>query len=191
MQALEVCNLRLISRFDQNLKCGFYKGAHAPAQNGLFAEEITFRLFLKRRLYHARSEIPRRPCVSQRVLLGLARCVLVNCKKSRHGNPFYEKFTHTMARTFRSNHRDVDESRWLDLSKVNIETMSKHQCLACAKVGLDRCLENAPLLLIRNKNHDHVGILRRLFNCCHGKAVVLCASRRRTACICRDTYVDT
>src|SRR5579863_755265 len=50
MHALEVCDLWLVSRFDQGFEAGFYQRAHTAAKNSLLAEEISFGFFAESRL---------------------------------------------------------------------------------------------------------------------------------------------
>src|SRR5438034_11512540 len=72
---------------------------------------------------------------------------------------------------------------------MNIEAMSKHQCLSRTQVRFNGGFVDSLLSLVRNENHDHVGGLGCLLNGGYGKSVFLCPGPRRTAGICRHAHV--
>src|SRR5207237_3549621 len=107
----------------------------------------------------------------------------------RDADAFHKKFTHAVAWTLWGNHRNIDE-RWRhNLAEMDIETVSKHQCLSTTKMRFDRGLVHALLSFVGNEDHDHVAALSCLLDCRHGKSVFLCPNCRRTAGVCRYANV--
>src|ERR1051326_2216517 len=156
MEAFEIGDFWLVSRFDQRLEGHFYQRADASAKDGLLAEEIAFGLFFESRFDNACFEVACSPRIRERVLLRLTAGILMNGQKARHAHTFNKQLTHTMPGRFRGNHRDVNKRRRRDPAEMDVETMSKHQGLTFAKMRLNGRLIDSPLLLIRNEDHDHV-----------------------------------
>ena len=81
-----------------------------------------------------------------------------------------------MARSFRSDHDNVNVCRRNDLFEVDVEAVSECKCLACCKVCLDIVLVESCLLLIVYKDHDDVCCLYSV--CCehYCEAILFCLS---------------
>src|SRR5215471_18066108 len=78
MEAFEISDFRLVSRFNQRLEGHFHQRADAAAKDGLLAEEIAFGFFFESRFDNARFEVACSPGVRESVLLGLTAGILMN-----------------------------------------------------------------------------------------------------------------
>ena len=76
----------------------------------------------------------------------------------------HKKFTHAVTGTLWRDHRNIGERRRHNLAEMNIEPVSKHQCLTRTEMGFNGRLVHSLLSFVGNENHDHVGGLRCLFN---------------------------
>src|SRR5262245_39442711 len=114
MQAFEISNLRLITRLDQCFERSRNQCANTAAEHGLFAEQVAFGLFFKRRFNYACLQIARRPGVGERILLRLSADILMNGEKSGYADAFNEQLTHAMTGGLGCDHADVDEGRRYD-----------------------------------------------------------------------------
>ena len=70
-----------------------------------------------------------------------------------------------MARALRSDHDNVNVSRGNDLTEVDIEAVSKCECLASGEVRSDALLVEVSLSLIVDEDHDQVSSLCSLSSC--------------------------
>ena len=137
MHTFEVGDLRLVSGSDQRFKSGLYQRADAAAQYRLLAEQIALGLFFERGLDDAGLEIARRPSISKSILFRATARVLMHRQERRHPNPFNKQFAHAVAWALRGDHRNVNQGGRDDLTEVNVEAMSEHQCLTRTEVRLN------------------------------------------------------
>ena len=64
--------------------------------------------------------------------------------------------SYRMTRAFRRNHDNVDISRRLNLTKMNVEAVCKRKNLAGGHVRCDAFIINSRLLFVRKQNHDKI-----------------------------------
>ena len=96
-----------------------------------------------------------------------------------------------MARSFRSDHDNINVCRRNDLFEVDVEAVSECKCLACCKVVLDIFLVESCLLLIVYKDHDDVCCLYSV--CCEHncEAVFFCLCCGLGALVKTYYYINT
>src|SRR5207248_5292803 len=130
MHALKVCDLRLISSFDQRFESGFDQSAHAAAQDSLFAKKVRLCFLCKSRLDDPGARAADAFCVGESQSFGFAAGILMHSQESRCSAALCEDFAHTVTGRFWRDHDDVDVSWRLDGLEVNIEPVCEQYRLA-------------------------------------------------------------
>src|SRR4051812_14401297 len=96
-----------------------------------------------------------------------------------------------MTRRFRRDHGDIDAGGRLDGAKANIETVGKHQRLACGEMGRDGVAVELGLLGIGREDHDYVGPRGGFRGCVDGQAFLLRFGNGSTARLQSYAYGNT
>ena len=78
-----------------------------------------------------------------------------------------------MTRSLRSDHDNVNIFGRYDLTEVDVEAVSKCECLTCCKVGLDALLVKVSLSFIVDEDHDDVSLSCCLCRCVYFKTCSL------------------
>ena len=154
----------MIARIDECFESGFDQGGGSSAKDGLLTEEVGLGLFLEGGLDHARPSSADSLGIGQGDVQGVAGSVLLDSNQGGNARSLPVYLTHHVSRALGSNHGHIHLRRRHDLTEVNVEPVAEHQGLAGRQVGLDRALEDCPLRLVGNQDHDHLGLSRSLFH---------------------------
>src|SRR5438874_2490991 len=88
MEALEVSNLGRVASLDQSLKAFLDERSQPAAEHRLLAKKITFGFFFEGRLQNARARRSDPIGIAERVFVGAAAGILMNCQQGRHASAF-------------------------------------------------------------------------------------------------------
>ncbi len=189
MQAFEVRHFGRVPRFDQCLEAGLDQCGSAAAQHDLFAEQVGLGLFAEIGLDDAGLATADRRGVGQRQVARLLRRILVDCDQHRHAAALRERRAHGVARRLGRNHHHVEVGARHDLSEVDVESVRKGQCRAFLEAGLDLLVDGADIL-IRQQDHDEIGVLHGVGRLLHIEAGLLGLVPGSTALAQADRHLD-
>src|SRR5699024_2243931 len=137
MDALEVCISRIISRLNQRLESCLHQRTYTAAENSLLTKEVCLGLCTECSLQDTCSRSADGKSVCQRLVKRFACVVLMYSHQTRRSFACLILASYSMARSLRSDHRNVYILRRYDLSEMDIESVSEHQHVALFQVRLD------------------------------------------------------
>ncbi len=162
VQTLEIGNFGLVARLDQRIERRLDQFAHAAAEHGLLAKEVSLGLLCEGRLEDTRAcgadALGVGECVGQRV----ARGVLLHSHERGHARAFLEYLAHTVAGGLGRDHRHINMGGRHNLAEANVEAVGEHDRVARLEVGLDFVMIDLPLDGVGQQDHDHVGLGSRV-----------------------------
>ena len=130
MHTLEICQLRLIPRFDQRIKSSFDQRRYATAQHRLFTEQIGLCFCGDRGWDHTGSRASDRFGVCQSDSERIFAAVISRRNEARHTGPSLIFVSHHMPLAFGGNQQAIDARRGLDQIVVKAKAMAGHHNLA-------------------------------------------------------------
>src|SRR5215831_4791393 len=160
MEALKVSDFRLIAGIGERFEAGFDKFTDAPAKDGLFAEEVGFGFFGEGGFQNSGPGATNAARIRKSEFLCFACGVLLYGKKARSTAAFGKDFADAMARSFGSDHGNVNIRGRLDGAEANIKAVGEHQRFARFEVWRDGLDVKFFLFRIRRENHDDVSPCR-------------------------------
>ena len=93
-------------------------------------------------------------------------CILFNSNQAWCSFSFQVFRTNCMSWSLRSNHCNINILWWNDTSKMNIESMRKHQHVTWFQVWLDIFLIHVCLFFIIDQDHDDISLF-----CCFCRSI--------------------
>ena len=175
MDTLKVCISWVITSFYQSFKTSLHQCTNTTAKNSLLTKEVSLCLCTESCLQNAGSCTTNCKGVSKCKLQSFSCCILMYCYQTRNTFSCLILAAYRMSRSFWCNHRYINVSRWNNLVKVNIETMSKHKHIACFQVWLNGLFVHFCLQLIIDKNHDDISFFSS-FGCrIYFKSLLFCS----------------
>ena len=127
MQALEIRDLRLITRLDQRFISLDDQFRRTAAENGLLAKEIRLRLLGESRLEHAAPRAADRVCVSERPGCGAPCGILCNRQQARHALAGLVLAAYQITGALRSDQHDVERRVRLHAAVMDAEAMREKE----------------------------------------------------------------
>ena len=197
VQAFEIRHLGRISRFHQRFETRLDQVRDPAAQYRLLTEQIGFAFFLEVGFDDARTPAAHGTGIGQGELLGItlaARLLafLVDRDQARHAAALDVFAAHGVTRALGRDHDHVDVGRGIDQAEMDVEPVGEGQRaarlhLACHLVGVD-----CGLMLVRGKDHQHIGPFGGLGYRLHRESCAHRLFRRRRSFAQRDDdFADT
>src|ERR671910_1538256 len=190
VQALEVGDLGLVAGLRERLESGLHQPRHAPAQDGLLAEQVGLGFLGEGGLDAPRTQATDALGVRERERPGVAGGVLLDRDEHRHAAPVGELATHQVTRPLGRDHAHVDAGRRLHVAEPDVEPVSEEQRVAVDEVRLHRLGVQVALHVVRREDHDQVGLLARLERRDHAQALRLGLGATLRALGQADPHVD-
>src|SRR6266511_5722295 len=162
VEALEVGALRLVAGLDEHLEARLHERGRAAAEDRLLAEEIGLRLLLERRLEDAGAAAADPLRVGEAERLRLTRRVLVDGDEAGDAAAVLVLAADEVARALRRDEEDVHVGGGADLVVVDVEAVGEEERLPLRHVRRDLRVVDPLLGLVRDEDHDDIGLLRRV-----------------------------
>ncbi|KXT92647.1 hypothetical protein SORDD20_00820 [Streptococcus oralis] len=169
-----------IACFCQNFKTCFDKGSQTTTKYSLFTKEIFFSFFFVSCFKQTNTSCPNTFTPVHSNVFSISCSILVNCVKSWHTKSFFVSTTYQVSWSFRSTHEDIYICRNFDKFKVDIETMSKSNCISSFQVWSDFCFVQFLLDFVWCQDHDNVSQFSCFCYCVSVKSIFFCFVKRFT-----------
>ena len=173
MQALEIGQLRLVTRFHQGLEACLHEFAQAAAEHRLLAEQVGFRFFLEVGFEDAGAGAADRLGIGHRQGAGIAGGVLLDGEQAGHALAVLVFPAHGVTGTLRGDHHHVHIGGGLDQAEADVEAVGEAQHLAGAQVRRNLGVVDGLLELIGQQHHDPIGLGGRIGHAQHLESVGL------------------
>ena len=171
MDTFEICISWVISGFAKCFETSLHKCNNTTTENCLLSEKVCFCLCTECSFKKTSSCSTNCKSISKCFVKCFSCIILLYSYQTRSSFSSLIFASYCMSRCFWCNHSNIDIFWWNDTSKMNVETMSKHQHVAFFKVRLDIFFVKFGLFFIIDQDHDDVSLFCSLCCCIYFKAL--------------------